>query len=185
MQTTFVESFPGYCMLSILFVLPCIWFIRTSNKKSVNGQKHGIEPMELIFLILMPVLGLWFYNILVDGRPEQYDWKYYSAIGIIPVIIGAYFMSRLAKNQLHSLTKKLLMFLLIMGICIAGWMVVHFYNSVGAVAGMMMFSPLILLLFFAFPYYSLFTVILLLIIEWRNLFISSKHNIPLNTHHEK
>jgi hypothetical protein len=60
----------------------------------------------------------------------------------------------------------------------AVYMVIHFFTPVGMVGGALLFSPGIFLVFFAIPYYSLFTVIILLVIElW---ILLRKHPQPQN-----
>lgn len=185
MQTTLTASMPGYIILAIIFITPAIWFIRHTIKKRKIGRKPSITPMEMIFLILMPVLGLWFYDILIEGQRNQYDWKYYSAIVIIPIIITSYFISRIAKDKFNRITKILCAMLMIGGIFIAIWMMIHFYSSVGSVGGMIIFSPFMFFIFFAFPYYSLFTVILLLVFELGDLFNVHQSGQTLILQHEE
>jgi hypothetical protein len=184
MNTNLILAILGYLILTFLFTYPCIWFLRNKNKKSTNIYQEIIILMEIVFLIIMPAAGLYFYQIVASHHPEFYDWKYYSVVILTSISIACYFISRMAKHKLNSIIKKIVSFLLICGILIAIWMLINFFY-VGAVGGYALFSPLIPVIFFTFPYYSLFPVIILFLFQLKSLLTTYKNPETLEINHEK
>jgi len=158
------------------FIIPSIKCAKKNLKENTADKILPIQPVEIVALIVMPLLGNIFLYILKE-EVELLDWQYINVIWVMTILsISFYFLSRKKKHSIGPLTLAVIPSVLITGIFLAIFQFIHFIPLI-LIGGFIIGTNFFIFSIFLFPAFSLIQMAILLAIELYSVLQLNKNKV--------